>query len=145
MRASLWQRARPPAGYDLVWRRELHSLPQLAGLRAALRTTLTGSAVVLEPELDHWSERMVLVVDELASNALRHGAPPVDAVLSRRGEDWMIAVEDSSGDVPPTPAEGRDPARGGFGLYLVADLTSAHGWCAEQAVKTVWAVVHGVD
>jgi hypothetical protein len=43
--------------------------------------------------------------------------------------------------MPPMPAQGRDPGLGGFGLYLVADLSAEHGWCPEDAAKTVWAVI----
>jgi two-component sensor histidine kinase len=50
---------------------------------------------------------MVLVVDELASNALRHGESPVSATLSRSGDDSMIAVSDSAAGTPPQLAQGR--------------------------------------
>ena len=83
--------------------------------------------MVVHPEREHWSERMVLIVDELASNGLRHGGPPVGATLSRSGDHWMIAITDSAAGQPPHPAQGRDPGRGGFGLYLVADLADRHG------------------
>ncbi|MFM9797410.1 hypothetical protein ACKI1M_49210, partial [Streptomyces turgidiscabies] len=82
-------------------------------LRARLRRALTGSPTVERPEREHWSERLVLIADELTSNALRHGDPPVAAALSRAGDDWLVAVSDSSAGVPPTPAEGRDPGLGG--------------------------------
>ncbi len=140
--AALWQRSALPGGFGRVLREELRTLPQLAELRSRVRIEATGTPEVREPEREHWSERLVLVVDELASNALRHGLAPVDAELSRDGDEWMIAVSDSSGGHPPMPAQGRDPARGGFGLYLVADLSSRHGWCSSDGAKTVWAVVH---
>jgi two-component sensor histidine kinase len=137
---TLWQLSPPPTGFTDLWRQELRSLSELARLRARLRTELTGRAVVEHPEREHWSERLVLIVDELASNALRHGRSPVDALLARRDDEWLISVADRSSE-PPVPAQGRDPARGGFGLYLVADLAARHGWCAERSAKTVWATV----
>ena len=85
----------------------------------------------------------MLIADELASNALRHGGAPVAAALSRLEDRWLVAVSDSSADVPPTPAQGRDPGKGGFGLYLVADLSAAHGWTTGARQKTAWAVVDG--
>jgi two-component sensor histidine kinase len=141
---ALWQSSPLPSGFTDLWRQELRSLSELARLRARLRRELTGRAVVEHPEREHWSERLVLIVDELASNALRHGGRPVAAVLARRGDEWLISVADRSSH-PPTPAKGRDPGRGGFGLYLVADLAVRHGWCAEQSAKTVWATVRAAD
>ena len=139
---ALWEYLRPPRGFTELWCEDLHTLAELARLRSRLRLTTTGSATVEHPEQDHWSERLVLIADELASNALRHGGAPVAAALSRVGDRWLIAVSDSAADVPPTPAQGRDPGKGGFGLYLVADLSVAHGWTSVGRVrKTTWAVV----
>ena len=142
---ALWQSAPSPFGFREMWCQELHSLSQLAKLRARLRTSLTGSPTVAEPEREHWSERLVLIADELTSNALRHGGAPVATALSRTGNQWLLAVSDSSTEVPPTPAQGRDPGLGGFGLYLVADLAARHGWYLGQGTKTVWAVVDADD
>jgi two-component sensor histidine kinase len=138
---ALWQPARLPQGFRELWCQELHSLRELSTLRARLRKTLTGSSAVVHPEREHWSERLVLIADELTSNALRHGGAPVATALSRRADRWLVAVSDSSTDVPPAPAEGRDPGLGGFGLYLVADLSAAHGWFVGHRQKAVWAVV----
>jgi two-component sensor histidine kinase len=141
---ALWDSARLPESFGQVWCQELHSLAELARLRSRLRLTLTGSATVLHPEREHWSERLVLIADELTSNALRHGGAPVATALRRSGSNWLLAVSDASSDMPPAPAQGRDPGLGGFGLYLVADLSAQHGWYAERGAKTVWAVVEEV-
>ena len=142
---ALWQPAHSPFGFREMWCQELHSLAELAKLRARLRASLTGSPTVEHPEREHWSERLVLIADELTSNALRHGGAPVATALSRTGDRWLLAVSDSSTEVPPTPAQGRDPGLGGFGLYLVADLSAKHGWFRERGAKTVWAVIDAVD
>jgi two-component sensor histidine kinase len=138
---TLWEPARPPHGFRELWCQELSSLAELARLRARLRASLTGTPTVVRPERDQWSERLVLITDELTSNALRHGGLPVATSLSRHDDRWLICVSDSSADVPPAPAEGRDPGLGGFGLYLVADLAAAHGWFLRRGQKSVWAVV----
>ncbi len=138
---ALWQSAPSPFGFRELWCQELHSLAELAQLRARLRATLTGSPTVVHPEREHWSERLVLIADELTSNGLRHGGAPVATVLSRTGDQWLLAVSDSSTGVPPIPAQGRDPGLGGFGLYLVADLALRHGWFRARGTKTVWAVI----
>ena len=139
---ALWECTRPPHGFTELWCEDLYTLAELARLRSRLRITLTGSPVVERPAEEHWSERLVLIADELASNALRHGGGGVTAALSRAQDQWLVAVSDSSPDVPPTPAQGRDPGKGGFGLYLVADLSVAHGWTTVgRGQKTAWAVV----
>ena len=138
---ALWRSAPLPSGFHEHWCQELGTLAELAKLRARLRTTLTGSATVVDPQREHWSERLVLIADELTSNALRHGGAPVATALSRSDDQWLLAVSDSSSKVPPMPAQGRDPGLGGFGLYLVADLSAQHGWFQEPGAKTVWAVV----
>ena len=142
---ALWQPSRLPQGFGELWCQQLGSLAELAGLRARLRKTLTGSAVVAHPDREHWSERLVLIADELTSNALRHGGTPVAAALSRTGDQWLVAVSDTSTDVPPAPAVGRDPGLGGFGLYIVADLAARYGWCVARGTKTVWAVIPAVS
>jgi signal transduction histidine kinase len=142
---ALWQSVPPPSGFHEHWCQQLHSLAELARLRARLRATLTGSATVERPEHEHWSERLVLIADELTSNALRHGGPPVATSLSSGRDQWLLTVRDSSLEVPPLPAKGRDPGLGGFGLYLVADLSARHGWAQERGAKTVWAVVDTDD
>ena len=142
---ALWQSSPLPSGFRELWCQELHSLGDLAKLRARLRSTLTGSATVRDPKVEHWSERLVLVADELSSNALRHGGRPVATALCQQSDVWLVAVYDSSTDVPPEPAQGRDPGLGGFGLYLVADLTQGHGWHLQRGFKTVWATLRAAD
>lgn len=133
--------ARLPGGFTELWCVELDDPAGLARLRARLRTALTGRATVADPAREHWAERLVLIADELTSNALRHGGAPVATALSRTGDRWLLAVSDSSTAVPPEPALGRDPGLGGFGLYLVADLSARHGWFRERDTKTVWAEI----
>jgi anti-sigma regulatory factor (Ser/Thr protein kinase) len=142
---TFWQTAPVPHGFTQVWRYELRSVAELSRLRARVRSALTGRTTVVHPELEQWSERFVLIVDELASNALRHGGPPVAAALHRDHGEWLISVDDSSPRMPPIPAQGRDPGLGGFGLYLVADLSSRHGWCPEGGAKTVWAAIRAAS
>jgi two-component sensor histidine kinase len=136
-----WQSAREPFGFRELWCEELDSVAGLARLRRRLRSETTGRPTVAQPELEHWAERLVLIADELTSNALRHGKGPVATALSRHGNRWLIAVSDRSPDVPPEPAQGRDPRLGGLGLHLIADLAERHGWSTHRGVKTVWAVV----
>ena len=84
-------------------------------------------------------ERLLLVFEELGSNALRHGAAPVDVVLTSFDRFWVLDVSDAASDRPPAPAVDRDPARGGLGLYMVAGLCGAYGWTTIAGRKHVWA------
>jgi Histidine kinase-like ATPase domain len=87
-------------------------------------------------------ERLLLAFEELASNALRHGGSPVEAVVTSTGTGWLLEVSDAAADSPPVPAIGRDAALGGLGLYLIAQVCSAHGWTtAGDGRKVVWARV----
>lgn len=140
----LWQTARVPPGFHELWCTELDSVADLAALRRRLRAETTGSCTVARPSVEHWAERLVLIADELTSNALRHGGGPVATALSRGGNQWLVSVSDHAPDTPPEPAHDRDPARGGLGLHLIADLALCHGWFPDRGVKTVWAVVEAV-
>ena len=143
--AQPWVAARLPGGFTELWCVELQTPAGLSRLRQRLRSALTGRATVADPAREHWAERLVLVADELTSNALRHGNGPVATALSRIGDRWMVSVSDRAPDVPPVPAHGRDPVLGGLGLHLVADLSVQHGWFADRGTKTVWAVVADDD
>lgn len=131
---SIWPSATPPPAADgTVW--ELTGIAQLPNVRAELRHLLGAGA---DPEL---RDRLVLALDEMASNALRHGGGGVRASVRRTDSAWLLQVSDRAADRPPSPAVGRDPSEGGLGLYLIAELSSAHGWYVEDGTKYVWAVL----
>jgi two-component sensor histidine kinase len=84
-------------------------------------------------------DRLLLIFEELVSNGLRHGRPPVHVLLETVPTGWLLDVSDAAADRPPVPAHGRDAAAGGMGLPLVAQLATAHGWTVRGARKHVWA------
>ena len=84
-------------------------------------------------------ERLLLAYEEVVSNALRHGRSPVEVTVTGNDTSWLLEVSDAAAERPPSPAIGRDPARGGLGLHLVARLCAAHGWTIDGHRKTVWA------
>jgi len=86
-------------------------------------------------------DQLVLAVDEMASNALRHGGGEVRAVLRLTEDSYLIDVSDQAQDSPPSPAVGRDPSEGGLGLYLIAEMASMHGWYVREGHKHVWALL----
>ncbi len=129
-----WPAASPPPAWDgMAW--QLSDVTELPRVRAEVRRRLdAGDASDLR-------DRLLLVLDEMASNALRHGGGRVQAAVRRTGDAFLIAVTDGDTATPPTPAVDRDPSEGGLGLYLIAELSTAHGWHVDGDAKTVWAVL----
>ena len=130
----IWPSARPPAAPErYAW--DLRTVAQLPDVRAELRTQLGA------PHLADLRDRLVLALDEMASNALRHGGGAVRASVRPLGDAWLIEVRDGAPDTPPSPAIDRDPSEGGLGLYLIAELATDHGWYVTAGAKHVWAVL----
>ncbi|WP_222194984.1 ATP-binding protein [Modestobacter italicus] len=144
VRAS-WRQVVPVPGIPPAEVVQLTSLRQLGAVRrhvrAFLTTSLQADGVVAEDEVDEVVERSILVIDELASNALRHGAQPASLDLREAGDHWVVVATDSARDVLPTPAVDRPAGQGGYGLYVIADLTSAHGVEIDHDRKRVWALL----
>jgi anti-sigma regulatory factor (Ser/Thr protein kinase) len=141
MAESAWaQRPLPSPGPDAVLlRRWEPSTPaDLTAHRKQLAAALHDGA--RPPGADEGAvERLLLVFEELVSNALRHGHAPVRAEVTTFDHFWLIDVTDAAAGQPPTPAVGRDAAHGGLGLYLVARLCGAYGWTVAGVRKHVWA------
>ncbi|MGY2083569.1 ATP-binding protein [Blastococcus sp. SYSU DS0539] len=131
---TIWPSAfPPPAETVLSW--QLRTVAELPAVRAEVRERVDGSAV--EDLLD----KLVLALDEMASNALRHGGGNVRAALRSTGSAFVVEVSDEAAQTPPTPAVGRDPSLGGLGLYLIAELAPKHGWYVGDGAKHVWALL----
>lgn len=141
MREPVWtQSPRPTPGATtaLLGRWEPIGPADLTAHRRELATALSGGsrpATVDEGAV----ERLLLVFEELASNALRHGRAPVVVELTTFDQFWLLTVSDAAGDRPPALAVGRDAARGGLGLYMVARLCGTYGWTTAGTRKQVWA------
>lgn len=84
-------------------------------------------------------ERLLLIFEELGSNALRHGRPAVGIELIDCAAGWLLTVSDAAVESPPVLAVGRDAARGGLSLYLVGRISDAHGWTVTGKLKLAWA------
>ena len=135
---TIWPSAYPPAA-DPVLSWALTAVSELPAVRADVRRRLTGPAQdSMTPDL---IDRLVLALDEMASNALRHGAGHVGASIGRTGDAYLLEVTDQAPQTPPSPAVGRDPSFGGLGLYLIAELAEQHGWYATESHKHVWALL----
>jgi CHASE3 domain sensor protein/GAF domain-containing protein/anti-sigma regulatory factor (Ser/Thr protein kinase) len=77
-----------------------------------------------------------LVVSELITNAIRHGAPPIQLRLIR---DRTLICEVSDGsNTSPHLRRARVFDEGGRGLLLVAQLTQSWGTRQTASGKTIW-------
>jgi len=89
-------------------------------------------------------ERLLLVFSELTTNGLRHASPPVEVVVTRAGDAWLVVASDdhvAAGPVLHAP----DPRRPGqHGLIVVAAVSTASGWFTDSGAKHVWATVPDV-
>jgi hypothetical protein len=103
-------------GLGDMWRWDLGTVAELPSARAALRSRIGGVGFPDDLQ-DAGGERLILAFDELASNALRHGASPVVATVVAGSGGWLLDV----------------------GLHLVARMSVAHGWYVDGGTKHVWA------
>ncbi|SFF03613.1 ATP-binding protein [Blastococcus tunisiensis] len=135
--------APPPADVALAW--DLHDIAELPRVRAELRRHAGAHPVPRRlPGRDAAADlrdQLVLAFDEMASNALRHGGGDVRATVQLTPDAYLIEVSDRAAGAPPSPAVGRDPSEGGLGLYLIAEMATAHGWYVRDGAKHVWALL----
>ena len=134
----VWPSASPPEAVPaLHW--SLRDVAELPRVRAELRrhTAATPDAA-LSPDA---RDQLILALDEMASNALRHGGGDVRAAVRMTDDAYLIEVSDEAATAPPSPAVGRDPSEGGLGLYLIAEMATAHGWYVRDGLKHVWALL----
>ena len=131
----MWPSASPPpAAPALTW--TLRDVAELPAVRAQLRRHTVADASDAD-----MLDQLVLALDEMASNALRHGGGEVQATVRLTDDAFLIEVSDQAATAPPTPAVGRDPSEGGLGLYLIAEMATEHGWYVESGHKFVWALL----
>src|SRR6476469_1709295 len=100
MGVSVWSalpvpEARPEA--TAGWHEQPGATSALAGLRRRLRTALDDGIL---PTGSDDGERLLLVVEELVSNALRHGRSPVHVHITAHARGWVTAVSDAAADQP---------------------------------------------
>jgi anti-sigma regulatory factor (Ser/Thr protein kinase) len=132
-----WESCPAPAARECsAW--TLDQPHQLAAARRGARDHLTRDPVRASPET---AEQVVMVLDELATNALRHGAPPATVHLCRHAEGWLVVATDAAPDRVPAPAVDRPAEHGGMGLHMVAELAIRHGTDSVAGRKCVWALV----
>ena len=130
---------RPPATFATKRTWVLDSTEGLGQLRGSLFEELTGDAFIPNSTLDDIPEKMVLVVSELATNALRHGKPPTIVTLMANADEQLLDVADHDVKSAPQIAEEREIGEGGFGLVLASRLALDVGWYVADKTKHIWA------
>lgn len=81
---------------------------------------------------------VVLVVSELAPNAMRHAQTPFTVILHRAEQSLLVMVQDGSAEAPPRVSSGAvDTA--GRGLWIVDTVSRDWGVTAADGAKSVWA------
>lgn len=84
---------------------------------------------------------VVLIAGELATNAVRHAAGPLRALLIRADAAVWVGVEDAGGSAWFDPAA-PESAPTGTGLTLVAACSERRGlFHHRDGGKTVWAEI----
>lgn len=108
------------------------------------RARAFAASVLADWSVPHVADTVVLLVSELATNAVLHARSAYDVVLEARGDVVRVAVLDDS----PVPAAARRfglVATTGRGLGLVASLSVAWGRCEGDELgghaKGVWCDV----
>ncbi|MFI8293692.1 SpoIIE family protein phosphatase [Streptomyces sp. NPDC085614] len=87
--------------------------------------------------LDELSLATELIVSELATNAVRYGAPPLTLRLIRGTRTLTFEVSDSS-RVSPRLHHAQTTDEGGRGLFICAELAQNWGVRFTDGHKTIW-------
>jgi anti-sigma regulatory factor (Ser/Thr protein kinase) len=136
--AHAWPSAPVPSVPGDVWHWQLEAMHVVSRVRSDLRARVAHPSVS-SASTDDARDGLLLVFEELASNALRHGGGDVRALVVAGPGGWLLDLSDEAPDRPPVPAVDRDPALGGMGLHLVAQLSTTYGWEKRPGRKHVWA------
>ncbi|MCW2677638.1 MAG: putative anti-sigma regulatory factor, serine/threonine protein kinase [Modestobacter sp.] len=104
---------------------QVEAVRDLRGLRRQLAARVAGA--LLAPGSETALEDFLLAVDEMTTNALRHGRPPVSLRLWAGADRLVCTITDrGAGFEDPFigygPAHGEDLSLGGMGLWLARQL-----------------------
>jgi anti-sigma regulatory factor (Ser/Thr protein kinase) len=110
---------------------------EFSGLRRAVARVLAGLGG--DPDL---LEDLHLAIDEMSSNAVRHGGPPVTLRLWAGADRVVCRISDGGTGMDEPfagygPAHGEDLSRGGMGLWLARQLCDHVDVIDEGAGLTV--------
>jgi anti-sigma regulatory factor (Ser/Thr protein kinase) len=95
---------------------------------------------VAERALDGAAGLLCLIASELVTNAILHGAEPVELTLHCQDGEVTIEVADGDPRIDNVRLRAGDqPDTGGRGLRVVASLADRWGTRPSRSGKTVWA------
>lgn len=115
---------------------DLPAAPEAAGMaRRLVREVLTQAGA------SHLMDDAMLVMSELATNAVRYGAEPIRAHAGIEGGRLILAVQDSRASDLPYPKVLTATEPNGRGMHLVAAMASRWGWDRNANSKVVWAEI----
>ena len=80
-----------------------------------------------------------MIVSELVTNAIAHGAAPVHLTLRYQDGETTIEVADGDPNIDNVRRRFDQAEPGGKGLHLVASLAKRWGVRPSPMGKTVWA------
>ena len=129
-------RVRPPSVG--VWADKMVAVSRsLAAEPAAVREARSVVRLSLEPTDEDLVELVVLLADEVVTNAVVHGEGPIDIAVDADEERVKVMVGDRS-EARPLPRLPARYAEGGRGLSIVEAIASRWGVSATEAGKSVW-------
>jgi anti-sigma regulatory factor (Ser/Thr protein kinase) len=118
---------------------QVHHLdPEPASVPAARRLACDVAAAYLdEPQLKAFS----LAVTEVVSNAVRHGGKPDESIrmaVTPKDGYMCVQVTDCGPGLVPKPGALDADDDGGFGLFIIEQLTRRWGVTRENGKTRVW-------
>ncbi|MFE7529823.1 ATP-binding protein [Kitasatospora sp. NPDC057542] len=133
-----WATARRTPPSDRPW--PLAHRPEAAGEARRIAEAVLAQWRVTEEAADS----VLLTVSELVTNAVEHAEPPVSFELNRDPGARRVHIEVSDGG--PAAADGDwaagcAPDEHGRGLWIIDQLTAAHGHREEPGHAVHWADV----
>jgi anti-sigma regulatory factor (Ser/Thr protein kinase) len=118
--------------------RSTRTLPAVAGaVSEARRWTASVAGGMLGGDQ---ADNLRLVISELVTNALRHGAEGqrIDLAVTPKPEFLCVQVTDDGPGLAPRPRALETDDNGGFGLFFVEQLTRRWGVTRENRRTRVW-------
>lgn len=126
-----------PAGSVPALRHEVAVEHSALGPRQARAAVLNWARAVGAARL---CDDLALIVSEMVTNAVRHGAPPVRVQVAADEHTVTVAVRDGDPS-EPVPERPSPEAEGGRGLLLIDLLATDHGVRPDPPGKAVWAAL----